>query len=102
MESLAIIVIPCYNEATRLQVSTFKAFTCTWPAVRFLFVDDASTDRTRQVLEGLHQDDPQHFAICHCDFNHKVAQTAMIWLNASTAMIWLKTCKRVAFSISMS
>src|SRR5215471_19108046 len=37
-----------------------------------------------------------------CDFNHKVAQTAMIWLNASTAMIWLKICKRVAFSISMS
>ena len=36
-----------------------------------------------------------------CDFNHKVAQTAMIWLNAFTAMIWLKTCKRVASSISM-
>ena len=37
-----------------------------------------------------------------CDFNHKVARTAMIWLNASTAMIWLKTYKRVASSISMS
>src|SRR5262245_45918938 len=37
-----------------------------------------------------------------CDFNHKVAQTAMIWLNASIAIIWLKTCKRVASSISMS
>ena len=52
MESAAIMVIPCYNEATRLQVSTFKAFICMRPAVRFLFVDDGSTDRTWQVLEG--------------------------------------------------
>jgi len=65
MESPAIIVIPCYNEATRLQVSKFKAFSCATPAVRFLFVNDGSTDRTAWVLEGLHQDDPQHFAICH-------------------------------------
>jgi dolichyl-phosphate beta-glucosyltransferase len=32
--------------------------------VRFLFVDDGSTDRTRQVLEGLRHESPQHFAIC--------------------------------------
>jgi glycosyltransferase involved in cell wall biosynthesis len=63
MESPAIMVIPCYNEAMRLPVSTFKAFICTRPAVRFLFVDDGSTDGTWQVLEGLHQDDPQHFAL---------------------------------------
>jgi transposase len=36
-----------------------------------------------------------------CAFNHNVAKTAMIWLNASTAMIWLKNRKRVNPSISM-
>jgi glycosyltransferase involved in cell wall biosynthesis len=74
MESPAIVVIPCYNEATRLQVATFKAFSCMWPAVRFLFVDDGSTDRTWRVLEGLRQDDPQHFAICHLAENRGKAE----------------------------
>ena len=36
-----------------------------------------------------------------CDFNYKMAQTAMLWLNASTARM-VKICKRVASSISMS
>jgi dolichyl-phosphate beta-glucosyltransferase len=74
MGSPAIIIIPCYNEATRLQVSTFKAFACTRPAIRFLFVNDGSTDRTGWVLEGLHQDDPQHFAICHLAQNRGKAE----------------------------
>jgi dolichyl-phosphate beta-glucosyltransferase len=74
MESLAIMAIPCYNEATRLQVSTFKAFACTKPVVRFLFVDDGGTDKTWQVLEGLRQADPQHFMICHLAENRGKAE----------------------------
>jgi glycosyltransferase involved in cell wall biosynthesis len=74
MESPAIVVIPCYNEATRLQVSTFKAFVCTKPAVRFLFVDDGSTDRTWRMLEGLHQEAPQLFAIYHLTKNRGKAE----------------------------
>jgi dolichyl-phosphate beta-glucosyltransferase len=74
MDLPVILVIPCYNEATRLPVSKFTAFACTRPAVRFLFVDDGSTDRTWQVLEGLHQDDPQHFAICHLAQNKGKAE----------------------------
>jgi hypothetical protein len=35
-----------------------------------------------------------------CVFNHNVAKTARIWLNASTARIWLKNRKRVNPSIS--
>ena len=30
-----------------------------------------------------------------CAFNHNVAKTAMIWLNASTATIWLKNRSQV-------
>jgi len=74
MDSAVILVIPCYNEVTRLPVSKFTAFACTRPAVRFLFVDDGSTDRTWQVLEGLHQDDPQHFALCHLAENSGKAE----------------------------
>ena len=62
MMSSAIIVIPCYNEAQRLQVHKFKAFATAVHAPRFLFVDDGSTDGTLQVLQKLHSDDPQRFA----------------------------------------
>jgi dolichyl-phosphate beta-glucosyltransferase len=74
MDPPVILVIPCYNEATRLPVSKFTAFAYTRPAVRFLFVDDGSTDKTWQVLEGLHQDDPQHFALCHLTENSGKAE----------------------------
>src|SRR5215510_11242640 len=61
--SSAIIVIPCYNEAKRLQVHTFQTFVCEQHALRFLFVDDGSTDDTWQVLEAIHMANPRHFAI---------------------------------------
>jgi len=67
--SSAIIVIPCYNEARRLNISAFKRFTFKGHLQRFLFVDDGSTDETWQVLEGLHEDDPQHFLLCHLPRN---------------------------------
>jgi glycosyltransferase involved in cell wall biosynthesis len=62
--SSAIIVIPCYNEARRLQVDKFKAFARAGHPQRFLFVNDGSTDGTLQVLQKLHDEDPQRFA-CH-------------------------------------
>ena len=55
------IVIPCYNEAERLQVSRFQAFTCARHLLRFLFVNDGSTDGTGKVLEALQGFDPQRF-----------------------------------------
>ena len=61
--SSAIIVIPCYNEASRLPVHTFQTFTCARHALRFLLVNDGSTDETWQVLEALRAFDPQCFAI---------------------------------------
>jgi dolichyl-phosphate beta-glucosyltransferase len=61
--SSVIIVIPCYNEAARLQVQTFKAFTCGQHVLRFLFVNDGSTDDTWKVLQALHASDAQRLAI---------------------------------------
>jgi dolichyl-phosphate beta-glucosyltransferase len=69
MKSSATIVIPCYNEAARLPVQQFKAFTCAGHLVQFLFVDDGSTDATWSVLEGLCQEAPQRFAARRLPFN---------------------------------
>jgi glycosyltransferase involved in cell wall biosynthesis len=45
------VVVPCYNEAARLNVAAFRTFIARRYPVRFLFVNDGSRDRTFDVLE---------------------------------------------------
>ena len=49
----AAIVIPCFNEAKRLDLAAFERFAADTPNVTFLFVDDGSTDDTRRILDEL-------------------------------------------------
>jgi len=51
--SIATIVIPCFNEAERLDLAAFEQFAAENPEASFLFVDDGSTDDTRRILDGL-------------------------------------------------
>ncbi len=55
------IVVPCYNEARRLSPATFRQFAADSPQVRFVFVNDGSTDATASVLAELAASDPVHF-----------------------------------------
>jgi glycosyltransferase involved in cell wall biosynthesis len=50
--SLPFVVVPCHNEAARLDLERFAALAATG-RVRLLFVDDGSTDATVAVLERL-------------------------------------------------
>lgn len=47
------VIIPCYNEETRLPVKEFTAFALTNQDIHFLFVNDGSTDNTQVVLENI-------------------------------------------------
>ena len=44
------MVVPCYNEADRLDIDAFVEFAETRPWLTFVLVDDGSTDGTRDLL----------------------------------------------------
>ena len=60
--SRTTIIIPCYNEAQRLDVATFRGYAADRD-VRFLFVDDGSTDGTDGVLEAIRESDSDAFRV---------------------------------------
>lgn len=47
------LVVPCYNEAARLDPDAFVHFITTHPGVRLVMVDDGSVDGTGKVLERI-------------------------------------------------
>ena len=56
-----VIVVPCYNEAARLDVDAFTAFARHDSTCRFVFVDDGSRDATAEVLSRLCETAPDRF-----------------------------------------
>jgi len=47
------LVVPCYNEAARLDVDAFVQFTAAHPGARLVLVDDGSSDDTGAVLDRI-------------------------------------------------
>ncbi|MFZ5833552.1 MAG: glycosyltransferase [Planctomycetota bacterium] len=52
-ESPTVMVVPCFNEARRLDARAFLDFARRWPAIQLLMVDDGSTDDTPQRLHDM-------------------------------------------------
>lgn len=50
---MTTIIVPCFNEAARLNTSEFLTFLKAEEDTNFLFVDDGSTDSTRKTLQQL-------------------------------------------------
>jgi glycosyltransferase involved in cell wall biosynthesis len=60
-----IIVVPCYNEAARLDTGAFQQFVAQGHPQRFLLVNDGSTDDTATVLEPAAESTGSTSTICH-------------------------------------
>lgn len=60
MTSRTVVVVPCFNEARRLESDAFAAALDEYPNLEFLFVDDGSTDGTDRILEQLVARRPEH------------------------------------------
>lgn len=62
-EPIVTLVIPCYNEARRLDVPAFTSFAAANTDVSFLFVDDGSTDATHSVVARMVDANPAQFQL---------------------------------------
>ncbi len=80
-----IVVIPCYNEAERLDIDRFVRFVTGDPSCRLLLVDDGSLDDTRAVLEALAECDPQHLAVLALPQNQGKAEAVRLGVLAAMA-----------------
>lgn len=81
--SLLSVVIPCYNEEAVIAALVARlqavATELDGTAVEWIFVDDGSRDRTREVLKGLAAQDPRIRIIgLSRNFGHQIAVTAGI------------------------
>jgi glycosyltransferase involved in cell wall biosynthesis len=52
------VVVPCHDEAARLDPEAFLHFIATHPRARLILVDDGSVDGTREVLERIRRAAP--------------------------------------------
>lgn len=81
--SAVIVVIPCFNEARRLATDTLERFADTHPNVRFVLVDDGSTDETRTILERLAAANPDAFSTVSLPHNMGKAEAVRRGVNAA-------------------
>jgi glycosyltransferase involved in cell wall biosynthesis len=56
--SRIVLVVPCYDEAERLDTAAFRSFRLQSPRVSFCFVNDGSRDGTLAVLQRLCTETP--------------------------------------------
>jgi len=76
----ALIVIPCFNEATRLDRVMVDALLAD-PRVDILFVDDGSTDATLEVLDAIAASAPERVTVHALSRNHGKAEAVRAGLH---------------------
>lgn len=74
------IVIPCFNEANRLDQERLLAFLRSHQEVRVTLVDDGSTDQTPEILNRLAQSRPHQIDVLACEKNGGKAEAVRLGL----------------------
>jgi len=82
------IVVPCYNEMNRIQLSEFSQFLSSNYSIIFCFVNDGSTDGTQQKLADLVNCNPERCHIINLSDNQGKAEAVRQGINTM-----LKTSK---------
>jgi glycosyltransferase involved in cell wall biosynthesis len=69
-----VVVVPCWNEERRLPVARYESFLAAEPDVGFVFVDDGSSDGTRERLRSLEKAAPGRVRVFALDENQGKAE----------------------------
>ncbi|CAN0606034.1 unnamed protein product, partial [Ectocarpus sp. 12 AP-2014] len=80
------IVIPCYNEANRLDQDAFLSFLEQTPDTEFLFVNDGSKDETLDVLCEMRDAAPDRITVINLSQNSGKAEAVRQGLIAASEM----------------
>jgi glycosyltransferase involved in cell wall biosynthesis len=83
---VCILVVPCYNEANRLQSSIFLEYARTNPKVHFLFVNDGSSDGTLALLQRMHEELPDGITVLDKQPNGGKAEAVRVGILQATGM----------------
>ena len=68
------IVVPCYNEEERLQLSEFSRFFKTDNTTYFCFVNDGSIDATQKILADFVDNNVERCQIINLFYNQGKAE----------------------------
>lgn len=69
-----LLVVPCFNEAARLDPDAFRRLVAARPDVAVLLVNDGSTDGTGPLLDALAADPSGRLSALHLERNHGKAE----------------------------
>jgi glycosyltransferase involved in cell wall biosynthesis len=72
--SRLLLVVPCYNEAQRLDGQPFLRLVAARRELKVLFVDDGSTDRTGMILADIASGGGERIAVLTLPRNHGKAE----------------------------
>jgi hypothetical protein len=79
-----VLIVPCYNEASRLEVGEFRRF-ATVPGLSLLFVNDGSTDATGAILDRLADGCPEWASVLHLLANGGKAEAVRLGMLTALA-----------------
>jgi len=80
-----VVVVPCFNEAERLEVTTFASWIKAAQGVELLFVNDGSQDATEERLDEIRSASPDRVRILSLKTNQGKAEAVRLGMREALA-----------------
>ncbi len=85
MPSAVRLVVPCFDEARRLDLAAFRAGLAAAPGLALTFVDDGSQDATRALLEAFAREAPDRVEVVALPENRGKGEAVRAGVRAALA-----------------